>query len=142
MSGWREIYVVAALIERDGTILLDRRAADSSMGGLWEFPGGKREPGESDATALRRELMEELGVEATVGERIADVEREDEALRLTLVLYEVQITGEPAAIDVEAIAWFDPENIDPATMPPADQPLLQVVRRRRNSDAHANAHAS
>ena len=61
------IRVVAALVERDGRILACRRRADADHGGRWEFPGGKIEPGESPADALRRELREELDVEAEIG---------------------------------------------------------------------------
>ena len=68
------LQVVAAVIERDGLVLACRRRADRSAGGLWEFPGGKIEPGETAEQALRREIAEELGVEIrVVGELTADV---------------------------------------------------------------------
>jgi len=61
------VTVTAALIARDGRLLVARRAAGRSQGGLWEFPGGKLEPGEAPEDCLRRELREELGIESTVG---------------------------------------------------------------------------
>ncbi len=70
------IEVVAAIIERDGKILLAQRPAQSDQAGLWEFAGGKVEPDESQRQALVRELREELGIEATVGEYVASHQRE------------------------------------------------------------------
>ncbi|EEX0647584.1 CTP pyrophosphohydrolase, partial [Escherichia coli] len=69
------IEVVAAIIERDGKILLAQRPAQSDQAGLWEFAGGKVEPDESQQQALVRELNEELGIEATVGEYVASHQR-------------------------------------------------------------------
>lgn len=125
----RHLHVVAALITRGGRVLLDRRH-EGNHAGAWEFPGGKREPGESDRQALRRELWEELGVDATVGEEVARAEDGGADVDITLVLYEVRIHGEPHAVDVEAIAWFEPEALRGLTMPPADQPLLEAVLER------------
>lgn len=70
------IEVVAAIIERDGKILLAQRPAQSDQAGLWEFAGGKVEPDESQRQALVRELREELGIEATVGEYVTSHQRE------------------------------------------------------------------
>ena len=70
------IEVVAAIIERDGKILLAQRPAQSDQAGLWEFAGGKVEPDESQRQALVRELREELGIEAAVGEYVASHQRE------------------------------------------------------------------
>ena len=66
------IEVVAAVIERDGKLLITRRPEGSHLSGLWEFPGGKPQPGETFEQALRREIAEELGAEVSVGERIAN----------------------------------------------------------------------
>jgi 8-oxo-dGTP diphosphatase len=84
-SPLRSIHVVAAVItDARGRILLNRRSGDSDMAGLWEFPGGKREPGESSEQALARELHEELGIEAEIGEWVMDVPQlyPDKRLRL------------------------------------------------------------
>ncbi len=69
--GARAITVVAAVIERDGRVLIGRRRLDESYGGKWEFPGGKVEPGEEPRAALGRELAEELGIDAEIGQEIA-----------------------------------------------------------------------
>ena len=110
-------------------MLLDRRH-QGSLAGHWEFPGGKVEPGETGKQALRRELWEELGVEASVGEEVArstDVSRDVE---ITLVLYEASLHGQPKAVDVEIIRWFAIEELDDLPMPPADRPLVAAIKRR------------
>lgn len=104
MTGARE--VVAAALVRDGRLLLAQRNRPPELAGLWELPGGKVEPGESPAAAVRRELREELGVEVTAGERVgADV-----PLRGGLVLraYRAElVSGTPQALDHAALCWVD-----------------------------------
>lgn len=123
----RSIYVVAAYIERNDRILLDRRMAGTHMAGLWEFPGGKKEPGETDEQALVRELREELGVEARVGHEISRVLHAYEDFDLTLVLYETHIVGEPRAVAVAEVGWFHRRELRTLDMPPADRPLVDEI---------------
>lgn len=123
------LHVVAALIQDGDKVLLDRRH-EGPLAGHWEFPGGKVEPGETGKQALRRELFEELGVEASVGDEVArstDVSRDVE---ITLVLYEAFLRGQPRAVDVEIIRWFRIDELDALAMPPADRPLVEAIRRR------------
>jgi 8-oxo-dGTP diphosphatase len=126
----RSIYVVAAYIERGGRVLLDRRSPGSHLAGRWEFPGGKREKGESDAEALRREMIEELGSDARIGDEIARVEHAYEDFDLTLVLYETSLVSEPRAAGVAEIAWFPWSELESLEMPPADRPLVHAVEAR------------
>lgn len=134
MSSPREpftLLVVAALIQEGDRVLLDLRH-QGPLAGHWEFPGGKVEPGETEKQALRRELIEELGVEASVGDEVArstDVSRDVE---ITLVLYEAVLRGQPRAVDVEMIRWFSLNELDDLPMPPADRPLVEAVRIRTN----------
>ena len=125
----RSIHVVAALIHRNGRVLLDRRPPRGRHGGLWEFPGGKRERGESDQQALARELMEELGVRSKIGSEVARTDYQNAGLQITLVLYAAEIEDEPKAVEVDAIDWFELDALDTLPMPPADQPLLAAVRK-------------
>ncbi len=118
------IRVVAALIVREGRVLLDRRPDRGRHAGLWEFPGGKVDPGETDAEALARELREELGVEAVVGRSVGAAD--DGAI--ALVLYAVALEGEPRSAEGQAIAWFEPSELEALPMPPADRPLIADVR--------------
>lgn len=98
--------VVAAAVIRDGRLLLAQRTRPPELAGLWELPGGKIEPGETPADAVRRELGEELGVEVTAGERIGvDVPLRD---GLVLRAYRAElISGVPQALDHSALRWVD-----------------------------------
>lgn len=104
MTGERE--VVAAALLRDGRLLLAQRTRPPELAGLWELPGGKVEPGETPAAAVRRELREELGVEVTAGERIgADVPLHD---GLVLRAYRAELVdGTPQALEHAALRWVD-----------------------------------
>ena len=128
----KTIRVVAGLIERRGQVLLDRRRKGTHLEGTWEFPGGKCEPGETDQQALRRELREELGVDTEIDpEPVASVHHAYAELTVDLILYAATITdGEPEAIDVDEIAWFDRKSLRDLNMPAADEPLVDAVLAR------------
>ena len=118
--------VVAALIERDGRILLSRRRADQSMPLLWEFPGGKVEPGEAPVEALTREVREELGCAVTV-ERIDEVVfHAYEEFDLYMLVYRCRISeGAPRAVEVAEIAWIERARLPDMELLPADLPLAR-----------------
>ncbi|WP_422505166.1 Nudix family hydrolase [Stenotrophomonas sp. GZD-301] len=126
----RSIHVVAAVItDVRGRILLNRRTENSDMAGLWEFPGGKREPGESSEQALVRELREELGIEAEVGEWLMDVPQvyPDKHLRLE-VRHVRSWKGSPRGREGQAITWVTPDKLSRYSMPPADLPVVAALR--------------
>ncbi|MBX3188061.1 MAG: (deoxy)nucleoside triphosphate pyrophosphohydrolase [Labilithrix sp.] len=116
-------------------VLLSRRKSGTHLAGLWEFPGGKVEPGEDPRAALRRELEEELGIQTTIGE-IVDVtfHRYDDADKAVLLLFfearREASSPEPRAIDVAEVGWWSADMLDPAAFPPADVAVLTKVRRR------------
>ena len=114
-----------ALIDVDGRILLAQRPPGKSMAGLWEFPGGKVESGESPTTALARELEEELGLRAVIGKPVTFAVHEEEGLRILLLFYEVAM-GEapPEAREGQQMAWVAPSDLDSFPMPPADRELI------------------
>ncbi len=122
--------VAAALIDGERRILLQRRAAGKAMGGLWEFPGGKVEPGEHPEAALVRELREELGIE-TLAEDLVPACFATEAAGdrpMILLLYQCRRwSGVPEPLDASALKWLVPEAMDPAEMPPADRPLIAML---------------
>ncbi len=107
------IKVAAAVIERDAKILIGQRKRGDSHGLKWEFPGGKVERGESPASGLARELREELGIEATVGQELArDEHRYPRRTSILLIFYSVtEFSGEPQSFAFEKILWESPESL-------------------------------
>ena len=125
------IDVVAAVIERDGRILITRRRAGTHLAGLWEFPGGKRQPGEDAADALVREIREELGARLTVGEVIDTVEWQYPEKRVRLVFFRGTIAGEPRPLEGQEMAWVVPADLSHYEFPPADASLLERLTAGR-----------
>lgn len=122
------IRVVAAVLVRDGRVLAARRAAHKREGGLWELPGGKVEPGESDADALVRELREELGVEVRVCVPVAEHEHTYAHGVIRLVALRCALVkGEPRALDHDELRWLGGDELDAVPWAPADVALLMVV---------------
>ena len=119
------LIVVAGVAVRGGRLMICRRRPDASNGLKWEFPGGKIEPGESPEAALARELREELDVEVRVG-RIADAVFYRYPGRDVLVLfYRCEITsGEPKAIDCDAVAWVNPGDLGQYDFTGADRAFV------------------
>lgn len=118
------IRVVAAVIERDGRLLVCRRAAHKRHGGLWEFPGGKVEPGENDFAALQRELREELDVEVV---RVAaeTFRRQDPGSNFTIAFVPTAIAGEPEALEHQAIEWAKTEDLQRFDLAPSDAEFVR-----------------
>ena len=124
------LRVVGALIQRDQQFLITRRPADSnSWPGAWEFPGGKVEKGEDDRGALRRELIEELGIEVKVGELFIEVLNHDEGPRLLdLRIYHCRAGEEPArTLGVDEIRWLKAEEMAGLHFPTADRPVVKAL---------------
>ncbi len=128
----KTILVAAAVLVENGRVLLTRRKSGTHLEGRWEFPGGKVEAGEDPRDALRRELREEIGIDAEVGE-IVDVtfHRYDDAEKAVLLLFfhatRTARSPDPRAIDVAAFEWAGREKLDPAVFPPADVAVLRKV---------------
>ena len=124
------IVVAAALVAADGRVLVQRRAPERAMAGLWEFPGGKLEPGESPETALVRELREELGIDlaelALAPACFASAPLGDRHLILLLYLCR-SWSGEPRALDASKVKWVTTQEMRGLEMPPADAPLIPLL---------------
>jgi A/G-specific adenine glycosylase len=104
--------VTAAVIRREGRVLIARRPEGKLLGGLWEFPGGKREEGETLKACLRRELREELGVAVWVGREVGAFDHAYSHFRVTVHVFECSIRrGEPRAIESDEIRWARPREL-------------------------------
>jgi len=123
------VEVVAAVIERHGKILIARRRADAHLGGLWEFPGGKPEPGESLEAALRREIAEELEAAATVGEEIETIDWSYPDKRVRLHFFRCRLHGEPRPLEGQDVAWVRPADLHRYEFPAADASLITRLAR-------------
>jgi 8-oxo-dGTP diphosphatase len=123
------IEVVAGVIyDARGRILLARRTEGRDLAGLWEFPGGKREPGETPEEALARELHEELGIDATVGPRVIAVPHRYPHKRLLLDVRRVSMwKSTPKGLDGQALAWVPPHKLASYAMPGADRPVVAAL---------------
>ena len=123
------IEVSAALLFHDGKLLITQRHAQSHLGGLWEFPGGKREPEETFEHCLVRELREELGIEVEVGELFEDISHAyaEKTVRLKFFTCKL-ISGEPSPLDCAAFKWVDKTELAGYEFPAADARLLEKLR--------------
>lgn len=122
--------VAAALTTVDGRVLVQQRAPGRAMAGLWEFPGGKLEPGETPEQALVRELVEELGVtvEARALHPVTFASEQLGDRHLLLLLYVARAwQGEPVALDSSGLRWEKPADLRSLPMPPADVPLVDAL---------------
>jgi mutator protein MutT len=121
------IRVVAAVVARDGRLLVCQRPAHKRHGGLWEFPGGKCEPGESDADAVARELREELGVVvvAVGAERFAV---RDAGSPFLVAFVPVEIAGEPVCHEHTALRWGTPDELAQLALAPSDRRFVEALR--------------
>lgn len=127
------VLVAAAVLVREGRVLLSQRKDGSHLAGAWEFPGGKVEAGEDPKGALARELEEELGVRANVGDIVEVTFHRYAEKSVLLLFYEAALapgSPEPRAVDVADVTWADVEFLEPAKFPPADVDVLRKVRAR------------
>ncbi|MFZ1873723.1 MAG: pyrimidine (deoxy)nucleoside triphosphate diphosphatase [Chania sp.] len=120
------IDVVAAIVEKDGKILLAQRDKSSDQAGLWEFPGGKVEPNEDQPQALARELQEELGIAARVGHYVASTQWQQSERIIRLHAWQIEtFSGELQKHCHSAFAWVTPWQARDYPLAPADIPLLE-----------------
>jgi 8-oxo-dGTP diphosphatase len=120
--------VTAAVIEKEGRVLIARRRADDRFGGLWEFPGGKLEPGEEPRDGLRRELREELGVETSIGPFLGSFPYSSPGLSIELLAFRVSIDGgDPSRLDHDEILWVLPAALTDYAFTEPDRPLAGIL---------------
>jgi 8-oxo-dGTP diphosphatase len=123
--------VTAAVVERDGRLLVTRRLEGSHMGGFWEFPGGKCEPGEPAEACLARELLEELGVSATVHEEIYRTTYTYGDRVLDLRFFRCDLATEPRPLLGQDVRWVPRHELTTLAFPPADTELVARLAASR-----------
>jgi len=112
-------------------VLIAQRPLDGLLGGLWEFPGGKQEPGESLEECLKRELREELAIEVEVGELFTKVKHGFTHFKITLYAFTCKyVSGEPQTIGARAFAWVTPDQFDAYSFGKADRQVIEALRNR------------
>jgi len=125
----KQIHVVGAVILRNGLVLCAQRGPHGSLPGLWEFPGGKVEAGESPAAALEREITEELGCEIEVGDHIVTTTHRYEFGTVTLATFYCRlISGTPTTSEHSAIRWLSPADLTTIEWAPADVPAVNRIQ--------------
>ena len=120
-----------ALVDTDGRVLLAQRPEGKSMAGLWEFPGGKVEPGETPEAALIRELREELGIDtwASCLAPLTFASHAYETFHLLMPLFACRKwEGTPVSMENQSLKWVRPNQLREYPMPPADLPLIPILR--------------
>jgi mutator protein MutT len=128
----KRIEVSAALIFHGGKLLITQRHAKAHLGGLWEFPGGKREPTETFEQCLVREIREELGIEISVGELFEEIAHDypEKSVHLKFFICKL-LSGEPQPLDCAAVAWVTQMELDSYLFPAADAQLLEKLKSPR-----------
>jgi 8-oxo-dGTP diphosphatase len=125
------LVAAAALVDDDGRVLIARRPEGKAMAGLWEFPGGKVQDGETPEAALVRELSEELGIDtrASCLAPIAFASHTYDDFHLLMPLFACRVwQGQPCALEHDALKWVQPARLRDYPMPEADVPLTALLR--------------
>ena len=122
------VVVTAAVIERDGRLLVTRRQAGVHLEGFWEFPGGKCDGAETLEACLARELREELDVEARIGEEIFATTHAYPERAVELHFFRCELTGQPRPVLGQEMRWVRREELQALEFPPADEELIRRLR--------------
>lgn len=125
----REKIVTAAIIRRNGFVLLARRSSSKKLAGFWEFPGGKVEDGETSEECLARELREELGIQTIVGRKCAESSYQYDHGKFRIVAYLIEwFAGDLRPRVHDRVEWVKIKDLSEYQLLPADEPIAAVVR--------------
>ena len=129
----RKMIGVAVIWNDAGQILIDRRKPNGLLGGLWEFPGGKVELGETIPACIQREIQEELGIEIEVGDRLIIIDHTYSHFHVTLNVHHCKhLSGEPQAIECDEIRWVELADLDSYPFPKANLQIIEALRQWRD----------
>jgi len=127
-----KIIGVAVISNEQGQILIDRRRPEGAMGGLWEFPGGKIEKGETVEECIKREINEELGILIEVGKHLITIDHTYTHLRVTLTVHHCRhLTGVPQPLECDEIRWVSLDELNQFAFPQAN---IQIIAALREGD--------
>jgi A/G-specific adenine glycosylase len=119
---------VAVIWNAEGKILIDRRRPEGLLGGLWEFPGGKIEPGETVEACIQREIQEEIAIDIGVGDRLIIIDHAYSHFRVTLQVHHCQyLSGDPQPIECDEIRWVYPEELEQYPFPKANVQIIDAI---------------
>jgi len=126
----KTVEVAAGLIRHEGRYLVAKRKAGVHLAGFWEFPGGKREAGETLEECLRRELFEELSIQIDLPILLQTIRHAYESKTVELHFFRCVIgAGTPAPLDCAEIRWVHPHEMLDLKFPPADQPIIDALQK-------------
>ena len=121
---------VGVIWNEQSQILIDRRRPEGLLGGLWEFPGGKIEPGETVEECIKREIKEELGIEIEVGDRLITIDYAYSDFHVTLTVHHCRhLTGIPQPIESDEVRWVTLDEIDQFPFPKANSQIIAALRQ-------------
>ena len=133
-----QVIGVGVVLNGAGEVLIDQRLNEGLLGGLWEFPGGKQEPGEAIEATILRELREELAIEADVGEELITLEHAYSHKRLRFVVHLCRwVSGEPQPLASQQVRWVSSAELDGYPFPAANARIIEALRRRLDPAAAA-----
>lgn len=125
----KQINVVGAVILRDGRVLCAQRGPSGALGGLWEFPGGKIEVGETPRAALEREIVEELCCQVDVGDEVVTTAHEYDFGTVNLTTFYCElVSGEPQLTEHSEVVWLAPNHLGTLEWAPADIPAVELIQ--------------
>ncbi len=120
---------VAVITDSQGNILIDRRKQEGLLGGLWEFPGGKIEPGETPEECVKREIKEELGIEIAVQDKLVTIEHAYTHFKVTLNVFNCKhLSGDPQPLESDEVKWVTLDEIDQYPFPKANSQIIEAMR--------------
>ncbi|NRP52869.1 MULTISPECIES: 8-oxo-dGTP diphosphatase MutT [unclassified Marinobacterium] len=125
------LVAAAAILNPQGQLLIAKRPDDKHQGGLWEFPGGKVETDETVETALKRELLEEIGIEIVKCEPLVRIEHDYSDKSVVLDVWVVSsFSGEASGLEGQPIEWINPVEMDSYQFPEANLPIIAALKTR------------
>ena len=135
-----QVIGVGVVLNEAGEVLIDQRLNEGLLGGLWEFPGGKQEPGEAIEATIRRELEEELAIAVEVGEELITLEHAYSHKRLRFVVHLCRwISGEPQPLAAQQVRWVEPRQLGEFPFPAANARIIAALQQRLQAEGSAAA---